>query len=249
MTYLAAAAATGIGAFIQSVTGMGYGMICMAALTMFFPYLPVMTAVKCLTTVFMIPIICTGLRRKIFWHVLWLPVLFSIIGNYFALKFLDRVNEPFLKVFLGMILFGIALFYLMNTKQIRIQPSLFTGAAVGTVTGFFCGMSGVAGPPVALYYLSTKKLADDMEAYYATTIVTFMMISLYQMGELALRKAVPEETGKYILIGLVPTVIGNIFGRFFSRKVNPQFIRKAVYLVMLFMGVVLVIANWRNVSL
>lgn len=243
MDYVIMALVMFVGGMTQSITGMGYGMICMAALTLIFPYLPIMFAIKAQTFIFLFSVVLSPIRKKINWKLLGLPVLFSIVGNYFALGLIAAVDELFLKVFLGILLVCIAIFYLLNKKHFIVKPTFLTGAVVGSITGFLSGMSGVAGPPIALYYLSAEGVADDMESYYATSIVTFAAINAYQLVSLVLKGFVPPESGRYLLLGVLPTVGGIGLGRFFVKKIDKQLIRKAVYLVMLVMGVILVLTN------
>lgn len=230
---------------IQAITGMGYGMLCMSVLTFFFPYIPIMLALKVLTMSFAVPVLLYQ-RDKIRWRILLAPVVFSIPGYYLASWMLQRVQERELKVFLGVMVVAMALLNLLLRRPIRMKATLAKGAVFGLITGFFSGSSSIAGPPMAMYYLNAETLAEDKESYYATTIMTFLLISGCQLILAGTGGNVPAETWKYILIGLAPTQFGIWIGKKLFSRVDAAMVRKLACLVMIVAGGALAILNLRK---
>ena len=231
--------------FVQAVTGMGYGMLCMSVLTFLFPYVPLMLALKVLTITFSLPVMFRQ-REKIQWRILLVPVLFSIPGYYMAAGMLRWVGERELKVFLGIMVMLMALFNLLWRSPIRMRATVAKGAFFGLITGFFAGSSSVAGPPMAMYYLNTEKLAEDKDSYYATTIMTFQLISIYQFILAGIGGNISADIWKYVWMGLPPTLLGIWAGQKLFYRVDAKRIRQLACLFMAAAGFVLTIVNLRG---
>lgn len=230
---------------VQAITGMGYGMLCMSVLTFFFPYIPIMLALKILTMSFAVPVLLYQ-RDKIQWNILLPPVLFSIPGYYLSAWMLRCVQERELKIFLGVLVVGMALFNLLLKKSVRMRATPCKGAVFGLITGFFAASTSIAGPPMAVYYLNTSSLAEDKDRYYATTIMTFLLISLYQFVLTGVGGGIPTDTWRYILIGLIPTQFGIWVGKRILAGVDASMMRRLACLVMIAAGSALTILNLKG---
>lgn len=247
MKYLLLCAVLFAGGTVQSMTGIGYGMICMTFMTMVFPYIPVMLSLKVLNLSFSLPVILFH-WKKIRWDILATPVLFSVAGSWIAKQLLFRVDERVLKIYLGFLIAAVALWGILSRSQKRMKEGPVKGAVCGVLTGFFSGSGSIAGPTVSMYYLNIQALSEDKEAYYATTIMTFQLISMYQFVTIGITEGIPPETWRFILMGILPTVAGVAVGKKLYGKIDEKAVRRLTYLVMLIAGTLMAVLNLKGTA-
>lgn len=98
--------------------------------------------------------------------------------------------------------------------------------AVGAVSGFSNGLTGIGGPPVILYYLSGGK---DIAAIRANLVIYFAFITLVAVPFFVYAGLVTVETLWRWLILTPPLLIGVAVGsRLFQRTTERSFIRAAL---------------------
>lgn len=228
-----------LGSFLQGVAGMGFGMFTMALWTLLLPYVPVLTSVRFLTVLFLFGMLRHW--RKVRWRILAPPCAASILGNLLAARLLLLLTEDILKIVLGILILIFALLGLWNKKQIMIRPRLRNGVIVGIVTGLCSGISGVGGPPLAIYYLNTAELADDKEGYYATIIMSFQLIGFTQIITTFMSGLVTPAALHLVLIGLGPVILGIILGRKLFVYLPVEKMKRMIYLLTLVMGTMLIL--------
>jgi hypothetical protein len=235
-------AATSIGGFMQAMTGIGYGMILMGLGTLVFPYVQILSTIKILALLFILPVLI-NYREKIQWNILLLPLLFTIPGNAIALKMLQSLDDGILTILLGGILGLTGIYFLLVKKTVSIKPNLVSGGLAGILVGILSGVSSISGPALALYYLNIDELANDKDAYYATTLTTFQIVGLYQVSLLLFRGVFPAESWSLIIWGLLPTSVGIFFGGKLFAKVHMKLVKTGIYSFMVLMGFFLIITN------
>jgi uncharacterized protein len=98
--------------------------------------------------------------------------------------------------------------------------------AVGAVSGFSNGLTGIGGPPVILYHLSGGK---DIAAIRANLVIYFAFITLVAVPFFAYAGLVTSETLWRWLILTPPLLIGVTLGSYlFRRTTERSFIRAAL---------------------
>lgn len=234
--------ATSIGGFTQAMTGIGYGMILMGIGTLVFPYVQILSTIKILALLFIIPVLI-NYRDKIRWKILLLPFLFTIPGNAIALKMLKTFDDRILTIFLGILIIFSGIYFLIMKKTISIKPNLLSGSLAGILVGFLSGVSSISGPALALYYLNIDELSNDKNAYYATTLTTFQIVGLYQVLLLLFQGVFPTGSWSLILWGLLPTSVGIFYGGKLFTRVNMKIVKTGIYSFMVLMGFFLIITN------
>ena len=230
-----------IGGLVQSATGMGHGMVLMTLPVLFVPYIPLLLSVKILHICFFIPVLF--MYKKIKWKILLLPTLISYLGVILGTSILTLANQNQLSIVLGGIMLVLAVNHFINKKNVCFEAKWYHGMLAGLVSGFCSAIASMAGPPLAYYYLSTKELSKDKDAYYATIMTTFFLINLQQLMVLAYNKNIPSETMSIVYISIIPLIIGIFLGRAWTKRVNQQQLKNIVFLVLGITGVYLIINN------
>lgn len=232
-----------VASMIQAVTGLGHGMICMAVGTMFFPYLPMMLSTKAMTFVFGTPVILFQ-RKHIHWRLVFLPAIASFVGNELGVQILQYADERMLKLLLSVLLISISAFSLLVKKNISIKPSFVAGSTAGILTGFFAGVCGVGGPPLAIYFLNIPELQDDRIDYYATLTATFQLVYSYQVITTIIRTGIPEGTMTCLPLVTICSIVGLCLGQKILYRINANSLKTAVYGIMLVLGIMMVVTNY-----
>ncbi len=234
-----------IGGFVQSASGMGHGIVLMSTATLFFPYISLMISVKFIAFVFFVPVIF--MLNKIKWKLLAVPILFSIVGILLGTQVLLVSSESELTFLLGVIMAVLGFFNLLYKPKRVYEPKWWLGAVAGVASGFFSAVASLAGPPLVLYFINKKELAEDTDAYYATIMTGFLLLNAQQMFTLGLTGILSFEAVYIFLICVIPIFVGIWLGRKWAKKVKPEKIKRAVYLLMSIMGVYLIATNFNAV--
>ncbi len=230
---------------VQGASGMGHGMITIAVASFFFPYLPLMISIKLMAFVFFLPVLF--IFKKIKWKILFTPLLFSYIGTYSGTLLLNVAQSGQLAFLLGLIMIVFGGFSILNKKKIAFKPSWKIGAIVGIISGFCSAIASMAGPPLAIYFLNTKELAEDKDAFYATMITMYQLMFSQQVITLAVSNSIPKQTYTIFLVSVIPMLFGLYLGRKFVKKMNVENIKLMVYFLMSFMGVYLMATNMNSI--
>lgn len=98
--------------------------------------------------------------------------------------------------------------------------------AIGAVSGFSNGLTGIGGPPVILYYLSGGK---DIAAIRANLVIYFAFITLIAVPFFIYAGLVTSETVWRWLILTPPLLLGVALGSYLFRRTSERsFIRAAL---------------------
>lgn len=243
MRYIYLALVVFAGTAVQATTGLGFGMVAMALLPFVFPYIDTLVSMKMMQILFFIPVLLYQ-RKSIKWKILFVPVVASIIGTLIANRILFNIsNIEYAKLVLGLIIVFAGCYGLMGKNPIRIKSGIAGGSAAGISVGFFSSFCGVAGPPLAVYLLGIEETSGDKDAYYATTITTFQLIGLYQIGLYAANGSVTLSVLEQALFSIVPAFAGVWAGQRLFRAMDTEKLKLIVYAVMIAMGLVVVVTS------
>jgi hypothetical protein len=148
--------------FTQGVSGFGSALVAMPLLLLF---LDARTAVPlCVLNGLVITFFLSlQLRRHIDWRKIVPPLIGCLPGIYAGALFLRDADSDLIKLLLGLVLVGYALYCLFCRPRPRRLHSFWPYAA-----GFFTGVIGSAfsagGPPTIIYTTLTGWDKDDIKA-------------------------------------------------------------------------------------
>ena len=226
-----------LGALIRSTFGFGDALIEMPLLAMIISIKIATPIVAAYGIVLAIAILCKEWRHINF-RSTWRLILSSAIGIPFGIYYLHTVPETVTKIVLGIFLILIALFNIIYPKN---MPTVPQNSAYGF--GFLAGILGSAyntnGPPILLYAVMQKW---DPATFRATMQSYFLPINLLIVISHISSGLWQKQTLFTFLYGF-PFVIGAFFlGTFLSRKLETEKFTKAVYIVVLGIGTLLILS-------
>lgn len=221
-----------ISAFIQANVGFGFNTMFMATGPHFLPYS--IAQVMCFSGAMMGNVTNILPRiKKVNLRQVIVPVISYSIATFISIELAKGLETDFLRRILGVVLFILAIYFIVLNGKIRIKPSLKNGIIAGMLSGIGGGLFAITGPPVVVYFLSAL---NDKEEYMAT-VQTFFFLSA---ASTLVLKLITGTFGycspMWMLFLLVGVAIGNFVGVKTYSKLNADKVRLCVYVFMALSG-------------
>lgn len=230
---LAANVAVAFGAFIQSGTGFGMGLLCVPLLTLIDPVFAPGSFL--LASMFQNSVMVARNRRGLRpdWLGAILPgIVMGSVAAYFVLK---NLKGPGVELAIGFtILFAVA----MSAVGVRVTVGRNTLVGGGAVAGMMSTVAGVPGPPLIL--LLQNEVGVQIRANLG---ITFMCGSFASITALYLSG---RFGGLHALLGfsLLPGILtGSLLAGPFARFLDRAFLRPALLVLVSFGGLALILRN------
>lgn len=222
-------------AFVQRVSGFGFGIFIMTILPYLLPTYPEALTLSGLLAIITSVVIVWKMYKFIVWKKL-LPILITfLIVSWIAIQFLDKVGDGMLKHILGGMLILASIWFFFFNDRIHIRPTMTMQVSMGTISGAMGGLFGMQGPPAVLYFLSST---DHKEEYMALAQCFFLigngMMSIYRahLGFLT-------PTVGWAWCFCLPTVfLGTWIGGLVFNRIPIKTLRKIIYAYMGISGLI-----------
>lgn len=220
-------------AFVQRVSGFGFGIFIMTALPYLMPSYGEATTLSGALALVTSLIIVVRMWCHISWHKL-LPILFTfLIISWFAVQMVAYAGDRVLRQVLGAVLILASLWFFFLSERIRIRPAMPMQLSMGTLSGIMGGLFGMQGPPAVLYFIAS---AQSKEEYMALAQCYFLvgnvMMTVYRASHGFLTPVVVTSW----CYGLAAVLLGTWLGSLVFRRIPIQLLRKVIYAYMGFSG-------------
>lgn len=129
--------------------------------------------------------------------------------------------EPMRWAISAIVLTAVAL--LASGWRFRGQPRTATTLAAGASSGFLNGLSGMAGPPIAFYYLAGENTAAHVRANLTTY---FVFVDLVAIAMFASRGLIGWDTGVHGLFLAPAVMLGGLLGERLFPLASERFYRR-----------------------
>ena len=236
MMFFAAAA----GGLVQAVTGFGSGIVMMVFLPLFLPILQG-SAVSTLVNLPMMLSMIWTYRRHVKLEYMLKPIAFYMVVSTVSIRFAAGRDLSSLKLFFGLFLIALSIYFLIFSEKLKIEASWLTAAICGIISGIASGFFGIGGPPMVIYYMA---LTGGDKLVYLGTIQTFFLItSLYNTVVRFLNGIFTLSLIPFIILGTVGGMAGKVLGTKIVSKINTALMKKLVYAFLGVSGLINVISN------
>jgi uncharacterized membrane protein YfcA len=223
---------------VHTSASFGMGIICVMFFPLFIPSYPTVTV--CITA---LTLILTGynavrLRQYIVWK--WIAPTFVTYYAFSALTapLLNLADTPFFKRLLGLVLFGLSIYFIFFQSRIRVRHNLVNGLVAGGLSGTLETLFCTGGPPMVLYMVMAT---DDVLRYTASVQAWFAVNMVGLLGVRWLNGFVTWEAVRYTVL-MTPAVIAGIFcGYALLHHMNIRRLKNLVYAIMLVYGSLLMV--------
>lgn len=135
MIYILTALVALAGSCVQSSSGFGYAIICMAIWPMFMPFYTA-SILEAIAAFFMVIYIAVKLWKFIDWKLLLPPVIMATVTSLLGVNTLMALDEAVLSKLMGTVLLVLAVYFIFFSSKVHLKAGLFSGLAAGAVSVF-----------------------------------------------------------------------------------------------------------------
>lgn len=224
------------GCALNVVCGFGFGIFCM----IFLPYFVGGTAhaaeLISIVTLFQASFFALHYRRHIRWRLLLVPMAAYIVLSILTVRYASRMDNAELRMLLGILLIALSLYFMFAAKRLRVRANVRNGLLAGGLGGVMSGLFSIGGPPMSLYFSAAT---EEKEEYLATIQMYYVVSNAIVI---ALRARTGIMSGRLLLfsaIGLAGMLLGSFLGNHLFRRLRAESIRRAMYIMMLVSGIVM----------
>jgi len=219
--FLICAAVACIAGMVRGFAGFGAAMIMTPIFSAL--YGPAAGVALCLLLEIAVALpVVPGVVRFVDWRRIGLLLIAAAVGVPLGNLVLTRIEpEPMRWAISAIILGAVAL--LASGWRFAGRPRTTTTLTAGVSSGFLNGLAGMAGPPIAFYYLAGDETATRVRANLTTY---FVFVDLVAIGTFASRGLIDWST---IVLGLflAPAVmLGGVLGMRLFPLASDSFYRR-----------------------
>ncbi len=220
------------GAFTQSVTGFGAGLVTMA----FLPALigirlasPVVALMNLTSEIFLMVRYRDSIQIRSVWPMVVASLLMIPMGVYL----LSSLDEKLVTRFLGIIMAGYAMWALSGIRLPRLNHPGW-GVLAGGIGGVLGGAYNTSGPPVIIYANCRRWPPAEFKANLTGY---FILNSVLICANHAWSGNFTASVWTYFLISLPAIALAIWLGFRLDHRINPTVFRKIVLVLLLVMGI------------
>jgi uncharacterized protein len=207
VSFLIAAIVSVVAGMVRGFAGFGAAMLMTPVFSAL--YGPAVGIALCLLLEIAVALpLLPRVARLVDWRRIGVILAAAVVGAPLGNFVLTKVApEPMRWAISAIVLAAVAM--LASGWRYHGKPHLAATLATGVSSGFLNGLSGMAGPPIAFYYLSSNEPAAQVRANLTTY---FVFVDLVAMAVFAARGLIGWPT---LLHGLVLTpavVLGGLLG-------------------------------------
>jgi uncharacterized membrane protein YfcA len=222
-----------LAAIVRGFSGFGFSLLAITAISILMP------AREIVPSAFLLEIAASlNLVPSIWRQIDWRGIGWLLLGYIPALPFgvyaLAELPAPPLQLALGVFVIATALLMLKGF-HLKKTPGPAAIAAAGAGSGLLNGAFGMGGPPVVLFYFSTRAAAHVGRA---SVIAFFLSTDLLSFLELARNGLVTRQSFVQAAAWLPALLIGIAIGAKGFRHMNQEWFRRVVLLILIGLAVV-----------
>ena len=223
------------GAFIQRVSGFGFGVFVM----IFLPYLlssyGEAAALSGLLAGSSALVIAVRVWRRIRWDVVWPLLIVNVIVSLIAIEYMASLGNDVLKRSFGAMFVIISLYCLFFDGRVKVPATWWSKGVLGALSGVMGGMFAMPGPALVLYCIGHIK---DKLDYVATLQAFSVLLNIFYALFRARVGFIQDEILVWWLIGLGGSLVGTYVGSRFFERINGVMLKRIVYSMLFVSGVI-----------
>lgn len=215
-----------VGALVQSTTGFGFGIVCMAVFPHLLPGYAQSVAISSLCVATMSGMAALRCRKHINFKMI-VPLLAGyFLATAWGIRFARSQADGMMKRLLGIVLILVSLYFIFLSNKFHIRPTVINGFLAGALGGVGAGMFAIGGPPVVIYLMSATQ---DKNEYRACSLAYFAVGNWYASGIRVMNGIITQQTLQWWLLALAALVIGTWAGDRLFDKIDAKALKRLVY--------------------
>lgn len=226
-------------AFVQRVSGFGFGIFIMTVLPYLMPSYGEATTLSGMLAMITSSIIVARMWRHLCWKKLATILVTFLLVSFFAVRFVAYADGTLLRRLLGVVLIAASLWFMFLKDRVSLPTSVPVQVGMGTLSGIMGGLFGMQGPPAVLYFVQTN---TTKEAYIAMAQTYFLVGNLAMTFFRAHHGFLTIEVATAWLWGLPAVIIGTWIGSQAFRRLSLPHLRMLIYIYMALSGLMALFA-------
>ncbi len=221
LPFLVCAVVACIAGMVRGFAGFGAAMVMTPIFSAL--YGPAVGVALCLMLEIAVALpVVPGVVGLVDWRRIGLMLVAAAVGVPFGNLVLTWADpEPMRWAISAIVLGAVAL--LASGWRYKGQPRRATTAAAGVSSGFLNGLAGMAGPPIAFYYLAGQESAAHVRANLTTY---FVFVDLVAIATFASRSLVDWNTVVLALFLAPAVMLGGVLGAKLFPLASESFYRR-----------------------
>jgi uncharacterized membrane protein YfcA len=230
--FMISAAVACIAGMVRGFAGFGAAMLMTPVFSAL--YGPAVGVALCLMLEIAVALpLLPGVVRLVDWRRIGLLLVAAAMGVPFGNLTLTSVEPEPMRWAISAIVLG-AVVLLASGWRFSGRPNSATTLTAGAASGFLNGLSGMAGPPIAFYYLAGNDPAARVRANLTTY---FVFVDLLAIAAFASRDLIGWSTGVHGLLLAPAVMLGGVLGGRLFPLASEKFYRRLA--LVLLVGVAL----------
>lgn len=213
-------------ALVQSVTGFGFGIVCM----MVFPYIIAEYSQAVALSTFCSAAMSIMAAAKVIKIVKIKTVLPALCSYLFfsiaAINFVSGKSTDVMMKALGAVLVAVSIYFIFLNNKIKVRPTTINGIIAGGAGGIGAGMFSIGGPPAVIYFLSAS---EKNEEYRANVLFYFALGNCWTTGYRIAKGIITTQVFSWWVICLAAIALGVVWGERIFKRLDPLTLRRVVY--------------------
>ena len=225
-------------AFVQRVSGFGFGIFIMTILPYLMPsYGEATTLSGMLASITSLTIVMRHYRHLV-WKRLAAILATFLIVSFFAVGFVSAAGGMVMKRCLGIVLILASAWFLFFAGKVNLPSGRPFQIGMGTLSGIMGGLFGMQGPPAVLYFVNA---AQTKEEYLVMAQMYFLIGNIMMTGYRAYHGFLTSDVLTAWLYGIAATIAGTLIGTYVFRRMSMPILKTLIYIYMAVSGVVCLI--------
>jgi uncharacterized membrane protein YfcA len=233
--YIIVSVAVFFGFFVQTVVGFAGSLIALPILLLSIA-LPDAIAYISIFYIFSSIFLINKEWKNIDFSIISKLAIPTIIGVVIGILVLAFTNPILLKKGLGIFIIIYVMYAALIKSDFKVGRKFV--AMLGILGGFFSGVFSTGGP---LYVISVKNMAIDVKTFRATMIGIMGLITLVRIPMLSVSGILTLAHWKVALIIFPVFLLAQYAGKLVYSKINEFYFKKALLVLLVFSGIVLII--------
>ena len=228
MQYLIISIINLIAGFVQGISGFGSSIVVMMVLPTYYTVLQA-AGISNAINIFLNGMMAYRYKDYISMKKVLSPALLFLISSTLITYVAMDINEELIKKIFGVFLVILSIYFMFFSKNTKKELSPIASYLCIIVAGICNGMFGIGGPLMVIYLLSQ---IDDMKEYLGTMQAFFCLINICVTSFRFASGILTFDHMGAILIGIPSVAIGLFLANKIVDKVDGDFIKKAIYIVL-----------------
>ena len=230
---------TFVGGVTQTMAGFGSALVMMLVLPHLMPIVQA-AAVNSIAGGFLSGALIWKYRDKLKPRFVLLTAVPYLIASVVTLQYVQKIETRVLAILFGAFLTANALYYLILAGLAHMRIGPITLAACPVISGISSALFGIGGPLMSLMYLEKYEVREE---YNANLQLLFFIAAVINNVIRAGKGIITVSLLPSAAAAVAAILVGERAGLLLAGRMKPEFLRKMVYLMVLFSGVMTVINN------